>query len=301
MHRRWYSVSVVLLWLTTMGWLVKQKVLPSLVMGEPPDYQAILAVQRDSPPIGWHMHWDDRKKLGWAVTSTSLVANGLTEVRSHIHFAELPLHEIIPELLERVLQPLGTRGEKLRMDVCTTLTFDPLQRLSQFESIIRFQPKVNAIKLRGRIEGAKLLLSLHCGEGPPAELNLDAPRNTIVNDGLSPQGYLPRLRKGQRWTVEAYSPLRSATSPREILHATVEARMPLDWHGRVVDTWLVVYRSDPGSALGSAGNECGRLWVNTRDGTVLKQQVAVLRSTLTFVRTSNDEAALLAKKAGDDR
>ena len=49
MHSRWYSVAVVLLWLATMGWLVSQKVLPSLVIGEPPDYQAILAVQRGAP------------------------------------------------------------------------------------------------------------------------------------------------------------------------------------------------------------------------------------------------------------
>jgi hypothetical protein len=298
MHSRWYSVTVVLLWLTTMGWLVRQKVLPSMVVGDPPDYQTILAVQRGAPPIGWRMFWNEQRKLGWAVTSTTPVANGLTEVRSYIHFTELPLNEIIPGWLEGILQPVG--GQGLHMDVCSTLTFDPLRRLSQFESVLRFPPKVEAIKLRGRIEEGKLLLSIHCGEGPPTELSVPAPRNTIINDGLSPLGYLPRLKKGQRWTVEAYSPLRPATSPREILHAAVEDRVLLDWNRQPVDTWLVVYRTDPGSGLGSAGNECGRLWVR-KDGAVLKQQMTVARSTLTFIRTPDEEAALLARKAGEDR
>jgi hypothetical protein len=299
MHSRWYTVSVVLLWLTTMGWLVKEKVLPSLVMGEPPDYQAILDVQRGST-IGWRMLWDDRK-IGWAVTSTSPVANGLTEVRSHVHFEELPLQEIVPEWLAGMLRPFGTRRAPLRMDVCSTLTFDPLDRLSQFESVIRFQPKVEALKLRGRIEGAKLLLTVHCGEIQPYETEVPAPRNSIVNDGLAPLGFLPRLRKGQRWTVETYSPLRPSTSPGEILHASVDDRMPLVWNGQVKDTWLVVYRSDPGSALVSAGSPCGKLWVNTRDGMILQQQAAVLRSTLKFIRTPKEEAVLLAKEAGEDR
>jgi hypothetical protein len=80
--------------------------------------------------------------------------------------------------------------------------------------------------------------------------------------------------------------------------------MPLNWNGRVVDTWLVVYRTDPGSGLGSAGNECGRLWVckdGPKDGTVLKQQMTVARSTLTFIRTPDEEALRLATKAGDGR
>jgi hypothetical protein len=301
MHSRWYSISVVLLWLTTMGWLVKQKVWPSLVVGDPPDYHAILAVQRGSPPVGWNLVWNDRQSLGWAVTTTSLLPNDLTEVRSHIHFSELPLSDIIPEWLHGLLQPSGSRGIRLTMDARSALIFDPLRRLSQFESTIRFQPKADAVRMRGRIEGAKLLLSIHCGDFPPYETELPAPRNAMLNDALSPLGYLvPRPREGQRWTIEVYSPLRPPTSPSEVLHAAVEARMPITWNGDLVDTWLVVYRSDPGSALASAGSPRGKLWVRG-DGAVLKQQVTVLRSTLTFVRTSKEEADRLALKAGDLR
>jgi hypothetical protein len=301
MHSRWYSVAVVLLWLTTMGWLVKQKVWPSLVVGDPPDYQAILAVQKDSPPVGWTLMWNDHQTLGWAVTSTSRLPNELTEVRSHIHFAELPLSDIIPEWLSGLLQTTDARGLRVTMDAGSTLVFDPLQRLSQFESTIRFQPKADAVRMRGRIEGAKLLLTIHCGDFPPYETEVPVPRTAMLNDALSPLGYLvPRPREGQHWTMEVYSPLRPPTSPSEVLHAAVEDRTPMTWNGHLVETWLVVYRSDPGSALSGAGSPRGKLWVRG-DGAVLKQQVTVLRSTLTFVRTSDEEAARLARRAGDIR
>ncbi len=313
MHSRWYSVAVVLLWLTTMGWLVTQKVLPSLVVGEPPDYPTILTAQREYPPIGWKMYWCKGKPsgsalgkpIGWAFMSTANVANGLTELRSQVHVASLPVHEI-SDLVAAILRPMGIRDDELRMDVFSTLTFDPLRRLSQFESIIRFQPKVDAVKLRGRIEGPKLMLSIHCGGTPPQETELPAPRSAIVNDGLSPQGYLPGLRKGQKWTVETYNPVENfnplpMASPGKILYASVDAGTGLDWNGGMVSTWLVVYRTEPGADPDDAKKECGKLWVRTTDGMVLKQQATVLDSTLTFVRTSNEEAEMLAKRAVDDR
>ncbi|MGQ9576258.1 MAG: hypothetical protein ACUVUC_13160 [Thermoguttaceae bacterium] len=296
MSSRWYNLAVVLLWLTTMGWLIRQKVLPSLLIGEPPNYQRILAAQKQSPPVGWRLLWNDRK-LGWAVSTPQLLPNDLTEIRSHVHFSELPLEELIPDWLQGVLQPLDMRETRLTMDARSSLTFDPLGRLSQFESAIGFQPKVDALKLRGRIDGAKMTLWIHCGDLPPSERELPAPRRVMLKDTLSPQSHLPGLRAGQRWTEEAYSPLRHSSSPAEILHATVEERTTIAWNGMTVDTWLVVYRSDPGSALGSAGSPRGRLWVRD-DGTILKQQVVILGSTLTFVRVSDEEAVQLARKAG---
>ena len=301
MHSRWYNVAVVLLWLTTMGWLVSEKVWPSLKVGDPPDYQRILAVQRNAPPVGWTLIWNDRMTLGWAVTSTSPLPNELTEVRSHVHFAELPLDDIIPDWLHGLLQSSGTRGLRVTMDAHSALIFDPLKRLSQFESTIRFQPRADAVRMRGRVEGAKLLLTIHYGDSAPSEIDLPAPRNAMLNDALSPQGYLiPRPRKGQRWTMEVYSPLRLPGSPSEVLHAAVEAKVPITWNGGLVDTWLVVYRSDPGSASAGAGSPRGKLWVRD-DGAVLKQQVTLLRSTLTFIRTTDEEAAKLARQSVDVR
>ena len=45
MHYRWYSVAVVGLWLTTMGWLVVKKVVPAFRIGSPPSYDEIVKDQ----------------------------------------------------------------------------------------------------------------------------------------------------------------------------------------------------------------------------------------------------------------
>ncbi len=79
----------------------------------------------------------------------------------------------------------------------------------------------------------------------------------------------------------------------------MESRVPLAWGGRTVDTFLVVYRTDAGAAVGSAGGPRGKLWVR-HDGMVLKQQMMIFRSTLTFLRMGEQEAESLAATASMD-
>ena len=55
MHYRWYSVAVVGLWLTTMGWLVVKKVVPAFRIGSPPSYDEIVKDQIKAAPVGWRM------------------------------------------------------------------------------------------------------------------------------------------------------------------------------------------------------------------------------------------------------
>jgi hypothetical protein len=281
-----------MLWVASMGWLVTTKVVPSLLVGDPPSYPTILAAQRSDPPVGWKMSWDDRR-LGWAVSSTSLVAQGLTEVRSRVHFENLPLDEMLPDWLRALLPPFGRQRLHVPMDSRSMLVFDPLGRLSRFESSVAFESQEPFVKMRGTVDGAKMALWIRVGDLKPYETEVAVPRDAMLGDTLSPQSRLPGLREGQAWTVESYGPLRPPSSPKEILCATVESRVPLIWNGQAVDTLLVVYRSDPGAAIGSAGSPRGKVWVRG-DGTVLKQQVMVFHSTLTFVRLPERESAGLA-------
>ena len=176
------------------------------------------------------------------------------------------------------------------MDSRSTLVFDPLGHLSRFESSVAFGGQEPFVKVRGSVDGAKMALWIRVGDIQPIETEVPIPRNAMLGDTLSPQSRLPRLREGQVWTMESYSPLRPPNSPSEILCATVESRTPVLWNGEVADAFLVVYRSDPGAAIGSAGSPRGKLWVR-RDGMVLRQQVMAFRSTLTFVRLPDRESA----------
>lgn len=298
MYSRWFNVAVVALWLSTMGWLVTTKVLPSLLVGEPPSYPTILAAQRADPPVGWNLFWDNRR-LGWAVSKTVPGIQGVTEVRSRVHFDDLPLEQLIPDWLRPLVPPLGKQRLRVPVDSRSVLVFDPLGRLSRFDSSVELAGQEPFVRMRGTVDGSKMALWLRVGELQPFEAEVPVPRDAMLGDMLSPQSRLPGLRLGQTWTVESYSPLRPPNSPHEILCAAVETRTPLPWQGRVQDTLVVVYRPDPGAALGSAGSPRGRLWVRP-DGTVLQQEVSILRATLTFVRMGDGDAAALAATVGTD-
>lgn len=298
MYPRWFHVAVVLLWLSTMSWLVTTKVVPSLVVGDPPSYPTILAAQRAEPPTGWAMYWNERR-LGWAITITSPAPQDVTEVRSRVHFDDLPLEQMIPDWLRPMLPRAGRQHVPFPLDSRSLLVFDPLGRLSRFESSVALGLQEPFVKMRGTIDDAQLSLWIRVGELQPLEAQVPVPRDAMLGDMLSLQSRLPGLREGQRWTVETYSPLRPPNSPNELLHAAVESRVPLIWNGRAVPTLLVVYRTDPGEAVGDAGAPWGKLWVRD-DGTVIKQQVTLFRCQLTFIRMPDQEAAALAARVGLD-
>ncbi len=290
MYSRWFNVAVIVLWLSTMGWLVHEKVLPPLLVGEPPSYCTILEAQRCEPPVGWQMSFNGRK-LGWALNTMRRLPGDLTEVHSHIHFDQLPIRDMTPGWLRAFIRLIEQPAGRLCMDTESTLVIDPLGRLSRFESSIRLDSAEEIIHLEGTVDGSQLELSVRSGDfSYTTESNL--PPNALLGDSLSPQTQLPGLRIGQTWTVPSYSLFRPPKNPMEILEATVERIDRISYNGNTQNTYLVVYRTDPGMGLGGNRTVRGKLWVR-RDGAVLKQQVMLFDSTMTFVRLSEDEALAL--------
>ena len=289
MGSRWFNLAVVLLWLATMTWLLKEKVLPPLWIGEPPSYRTILAARRTEPPVGWRLALDGRP-IGWALSSTKPLPNRLTEIRSRVHFDELPLAELAPGWIGTFLSLTKYRRAKLQMDTTSKLLIDPLGRLSRFDSSVRIEGVKHVVRIEGNIEDADLRLSVRAGELTYEETVRSISSDALLGDSFSPQTRLPGLREGQTWTVPTFSPLGRLDSPVEILHATVERIEPAVPGGA---TWLVVYRSDPGIGLGVGKRPQGKLWVR-RDGTVLRQEVMIFNSRMTFLRMSGEEAAALA-------
>jgi len=296
MYSRWYNVSVILLWLASMSWLVTQKVLPPLLVGQPPSYRTILAAQRPEP-VGWGLMVNGRR-VGWAISTSSSLATELTEIRSRVHFDEVPLREMAEGLAGAVLQLIEQPLPKVQLDAQSTVTIDSLGRLLSFDSSVRLDPLDRPVRVRGAIEGSQMSVLVRFADFT-YKTEMSLPPNALLADAFSPQTQLPGLRAGQTWTVPSYNPLRPR-DPLEILQATVERREPVSWNGHTEDVWLVVYQSDPGAALGSRRAPRGRLWVR-RDGTVLKQQIMLFESSMTFVRLPDDEAAALAETVGGRR
>jgi hypothetical protein len=296
MYSRTFSATICVLWLTSMTWLVSQKVLPSLRVGEPPNYQTILEARNHDPIVGWRLAFNDRN-LGWALSETKRQENGIVEVRSRVHFENLPLSDFTHGWLRAICPAADRSIEKLQLDTKNSMIFDPLGKLVRFDCSIQTDSFSNAVQVHGVIEGSQLKINIESNYYSD-EKTINMPQNSIMADALSPQTQLPNLCEGQTWTVPSFSPFRSA-GPMEILIAKVEGREPITWNDEVMEAWRVVYRNDPGVGLSNSEIARGKLWVAT-DGRVLKQQALVIDSTMTFTRMTDEDARILAWENKDE-
>ena len=293
MHSRWFEISVVLLWLATMTWLVTAKILPPILTGRPPNYRTILEARHEEPPIGWTMFCNNRP-IGWALSSTVPQPHRLTEIRSRVHFSELPLEDVAPGWIGRVFQMGDWSSLKLSLDVRTTLTIDPLGRLSLLDSTVQLDPLEERIKIDGTVQGATMTLAVRSSDVVYTR-EVPISSKALLGDSFSPYTKLPGLKVGQSWKVRSLSPLAPRSNPVELLEATVERVEPIVWNGRSMDAHVLVYRNAHGFGLTSPRGHRGKAWV-AFDGTVLQQEVVVFNSTFTFVRMSDKRAEKLAKK-----
>ncbi|HEV3003252.1 MAG TPA: hypothetical protein VGX78_02280 [Pirellulales bacterium] len=322
MYSRWFSVCVFLFWMVSMGWLIQQKILPPLVVGDPPTYRSILSDHRTlDEPVGWTISLND-EPLGWATSRAGLLDNGVTEFKSKVRLARLPVAEITPVWLKPLLRMLGSERELSALDLSViangTLDIDPLGRPIGFNSTATFGDWQGALAhprdfgrtgaekentgrdsesafrfqvvMQGTVDGNQLKLKVRSGDfvyNTSTYLASDA----LMTDALSPQARLPHLKVGQSWTVPVYSPLRPPTSPMEVLHAKVERHDTIVWRSHAVPALLVVFRGDPGAELTNGQAARARAWVGP-DGTVLKQELLLLQARLTFERLAADDELL---------
>jgi hypothetical protein len=302
MHSRWYNAAVVVLWLSTMSWLVVAKVLPQLLIGDRPSNRDVLSAQTDSPPAGWRILMGDRR-LGWALTEVVSRSDGLKEIHGWVHLVKFPLEKMLPPVLQPIFQLLGRPADILRvdaMDARSTLTLDAMDNLLQLDSRVRLEPLGEVISARGLVEGGKLGL-LVCCFGSSFNYEIPVPPKALFTDLLSPQSQLPGLRDGQRWSDPVYNPLRP-NDPVEIIFASVEGIDQKMWGGGPpVSAWRVVYRSEPEGGA-AAGDESvrGIVWVRRSNGRVIQQQVRLSGTTIDFDRLTRREAADLVKTAGEN-
>jgi len=292
MASRWSSIAVVLFWMTTMGWLVEQKILPSWFVGDPPTYRTILQ-DAVNTPVGWTISLNDRP-LGWAISQSSPTDQGGYELRNRVWLDQLPLSALAPTWVTSIMKVFERKAPEMKLDVNLTsaIGIDPLGRPVDFRSVAevgyadRSQAIVDPtvrISIRGVVEGNQLKLFVRTGSSV-SESRAYLPANALLGDSLSPQARLPKLRVGQRWNSPIYSPFRQQM---EMLQAVVERREAIQWHGENRSTLLVVMRNDAGSGLTNGQTVRARQWVAT-DGTVLKQELMLSTSRLTFERVAGE-------------
>lgn len=283
MSNRWFSLAVVLFWLASMSWLVSEKVVPPLRVGDRP-----AAVEEDAAParqpVAWQLFLDDQP-LGWASTDSTERPDRVVELRNRVHLDRFPLKEIAPWLAS-LLDPRG-RDDQMPYDTDSRVELAD-GRLLGFRTSISFGELKDAILVNGTAEGNQLALNVRAGDFT-YNTTANLPADAVVGDSLSPRARLSNLRLGQSWTEPVYNPLHPPNSPLQILQATVERHEPIAWNGQIVKAAVVVYRDDSGSDRSASRSARAQAWVE-RDGNVLKQEVSLLGVRLLFVRLPPGQA-----------
>jgi hypothetical protein len=298
MYNRFFNLTVALLWVASMTWLVTQKMLPTLRIGEPPSYQTILESQKEDPVVGWNLKLHDRE-IGWALSRTERLSSGIVEIVSYVHFDYLPLNDLLPQKYRGVLHNLQIPAEKMSVGTRSRLTIDPLGRLLRFDSAVDVNSLKDAIRMSGVVEGSQMQIHIRAGGLTIDPKPFPLPRRALLGDALSPQTNLPNLRTGQTWTVPVFNPLLPSDS-MEYLQAAVEEPELIDWKGQIVKARVVTYRFDSGYGISPNTPPKSILWVRD-DGRVLKQQVSLSESVkMVFVRMSRAESRQLAKQSLDE-
>jgi hypothetical protein len=293
LHRPWFTPIVVVFWCVTSGWLLVEKILPSLAPGSPPGYQAIYTSDSGLIPVAWTVHWNDQP-LGWAIAESQRTPLGGLVVDSRMHFDRLPLDEILPAWTSLLVRKALPQGGGLTFDARGRLAIDPAGDLRSFMSVVNVPGSTEQVLLNGTVDAGAVRVQVQTGE-IRYETTRHLPDRMMIGDELSPQATMPGLFEGRRWTVPIYSPLRAGGSPIEILHAEVGPEETIYWEGRLVRVHPVAYREDPASRR----EPRSRLWAD-RTGRVLRQEALLLGAKLAFVRRSDEAAARLAATLAEE-
>lgn len=280
-----YNTLIIAFWLATMSWLVVAKVLPPLLKGEPPTWRTIISASQKEKDDNAAVEWDifiDQRTIGSASSSLHPMQDGVKELRSEVHFWELPLESISPLRLGAFARTPEGQPRSVSLTAKAAFEVDPLGRLLGFASTLDLDLLPEPIHVQGIVDGTQLRLTLRSGDFVYRTESF-LPHDSLLTDALSPQSRLPGLRVGQTWLVPLYSPFHPRTHPLEALEAVVEGEEPLSWHDRLVETMVVIYYNEQGGRLGGTKVSRGKMWVR-KDGAVLQQEAPLLNSVLRFVR-----------------
>jgi hypothetical protein len=299
MGSRALNITIITFWLGTMAWLMACKVLPPLLLGDPPNYRQIVQRSTDSPPVCWKIAINDRT-VGWAMTKTSRRPDQMIAVNSRVYLSQISLAQFTPSWVGGFLKSAIKKIGELDLDARGLILLDPVGRPNSFETTVRTEQFPEAICVRGQLDGNRLKFHVSSRDGGPGYLGETVvASDEAVGDALTPQSELPNLRLGQTWTIPIYSPFRAGSNPCEIYQAKVEEEDSLVWGRGEVRTLVVVFRADSGSGFKKSDDVRGRLWVSS-DGHVLQQETSMLNCKMIFKRVGYRESSRIVDQLQDN-
>lgn len=274
---------VIVLWASTMAWLISAKILPPFFRGERPHSSAASQLT----PVAWNIQLQGTH-CGTAVSQAVDGGLGTMEVHSIVKLRDLPLPKVAPPWMQTMLKNLGDVELSLRNQA----TLDTLGALTTFQTRVRVNGGDPVIKMMGRVHDGKLHLRIHSGEYVRRS---EHPWNSksMVGGTLTPTPKLIQVWPGKKWREEIYSPFGQPGSPAELVEAEVIEEDFIRYNDQMTRTKRIEYRSLSSAGVSAEDRLRAKLWVDD-GGNVLRQDTYFMNVRLQFTRVDEARSQQLA-------
>ena len=258
MPHRLVCLAILIFWTIAAGALFTRDVLPTILLGPPPDLRTIAEADAEEGPVRWAIlaSDDDRANLrsvGQITTESRRKRDGWVRFVSN---AWLDTGELLRGT------PLTTSDTE-RIGVISSAEIDNTGNLQNFRVGVKLDEigGGEVLSLEGRVKKGQLEIVT---QGPMRFLggtySLPYRPRQIVQNSLGPLDRMPGLQVGQTWESQVVSPLFGTIQSCRV---EVVGTEHISWGGTPVLTNKVVTTMKPFSAA---------TWVRP-DGLVLRQEI----------------------------
>ncbi|MFV2065530.1 MAG: hypothetical protein ACC645_01020 [Pirellulales bacterium] len=276
-----YQLGIVLLWLLTTVWFVKDEVLP-FTDDSDVGYETILSSRQTDETTYWSIDLDGRY-AGRARTRVRPGPDGTTTILAVLKLDDLETISQQPKRRRGSAHHVtGTEGLELR----STLRISPEGHLSAVDLEVLMSEASIFVALHGiasqgvlhfRVEGLEEIPAI------PRSFDYAVPEDAIMLERLAPVDRIPGLYPGRSWTTRSVNPIAALPGPLkwllggepvEVIHNRVTATEAITQDGQHVICHVVEHRQN---------HLVGKTWVRVTDGRVLRRvfQLAGMKMTLT--------------------
>jgi hypothetical protein len=267
MFTRTASALIVLLWSSSMGWLLAHDVWPAWSAPEPPRVRADEWLRTEGRENQAGL-FDVSGRLG-TIWTTYIIDQSSVRREDTVYIERFPV-PVAPLL------------------VSADAVFDREGRLDEFT--VRVSAKDVDMRLHGERFHSDFSFELATGAGRPRTFKLPLSEAGLVSGAFNPFMHLTDLRVGQKWRMQVFNPVSAVTGMGDrfipMLVQVTQAETITTSEGP--RTCLVI--ESPGA----------RAWVDTR-GVVHRQEITLpLGGRFTMVREEFDEESLRATKLKSD-
>jgi hypothetical protein len=284
MGNRIFVGIVLTLWAGTMSWLMVARILPPFFHGEPPKHGSLV-----HDPVCWEIQYRDRP-VGLAVSQAVPGAMSTTEIHSRIKIDGIEVRELAPQWLGSLVRSLGA----VSLDTRSVFVLDSLNNLSTFSTKVKLNDLPVIMRVRGKVEGAELKLTIQSGDVTHPPVSYPIPSSSTLASELIPDPKMLQIYVGRQWQQEVYSPFRPPGNALEILEAEVVEERHIEHRGDRVHARKIEYRSLSAAGVTADNRLRAVVWV-ADDGMVLRQDVYLMDAQLRFERCLEPRMIKLAE------